>query len=88
MQQKLRGVTTSSQSYITEFSGSFERARQRAADQVRQAQARDAQSAAPARVHRVEIAFGDGKVAQVDTASPDAAKTLIATLKELARRAS
>ena len=88
MQQKLRGATISSQSYITEFSGSFDRARQRAADQVRQAQARDAQSAAPARVHRVEIAFGDGKVAQVDTASPDAAKTLIATLKELARRAS
>lgn len=88
LQTKLRNVAvTSTEGYLTEYSGAFERAKQRAAEAARQSATREAQAAAPASVHRVEIVFA-GKTVAVDTASPDAAQALIGTLKELKSRAA
>lgn len=88
LQTKLRNVAvTSTEGYLTEYSGAFERAKQRAAEAARQSATREAQAQAPASVHRVEIVFA-GKTVAVDTASPDAAQALIGTLKELKSRAA
>lgn len=90
MQTKLRTVAvTSTEGYLTEYSGAFDRAKQRASDEARKSATREAQAQAPApaSVHRVEIVVG-GKTIPVDTASPDAAQALIGALKELKTRAA
>ncbi|WP_300335642.1 tape measure protein [Accumulibacter sp.] len=90
LQSKLRTVAvTSTEGYLTEYSGAFERAKQRATEEARRSATRDAQAPAPApaSVHRVEIVVG-GKTVPVDTASPDAAQSLIGVLKELKSRAA
>ena len=90
MQTKLRTVAvTSTEGYLTEYSGAFDRAKQRASDEARKSATREAQAQAPApaSVHRVEIVVG-GKTIPVDTASPDAAQALIGALKELKSRAA
>lgn len=90
LKNKLLSVgVISTEGYLTEYSGAFDRAKQRAADEARKSAARAAQSQAPApaSVHRVEIVI-NGKTTAIDTASPDAAASLIGALKELQGRAA
>lgn len=88
LQNKLRAVNiTSTEGYLTEYSGSFERAKRRAFDEARDAAARDARALVPASTHRVELVI-NGKTTAIDTASPDAAASLINALKELQGRAA
>ncbi len=95
MQAKLRGaVPISSESYIREWSGAFDRARDAAARAAAQARRQPDESrqrgneTRVASVHRVEVVNGKGKVVEIDTASPDAARSLIDTLTELSRRSA
>lgn len=88
LQNKLRAVNiTSTEGYLTEYSGSFDRAKRRAFDEARDAAARDARALVPASTHRVELVI-NGKMTAIDTASPDAAASLINALKELQGRAA
>jgi tape measure domain-containing protein len=88
LQNKLRAVNiTSTEGYLTEYSGSFERAKRRAFDEARDAAARDARALVPASTHRVELVI-NGKTTAIDTASPDSAASLINALKELQGRAA
>lgn len=88
LKQKLLAVNvTSTEGYLTEYSGAFERAKRRAADEARSAVAGDGIPSAPASVHRVELVI-NGKTTAIDTASPDSAASLINALKELKGRAA
>lgn len=78
---------TSTEGYLTEYAGSVDRAKARALDAAKQTVAREASAQTPASTHRVEIVI-NGKTTAIDTASPDAAASLIATLKELQGRAA
>lgn len=88
MKNKLLGVSViDTEGYLTEYSGAFDRAKRRAAEEARASAARDAQASTPASVHRVEITLG-GKTTTVDTSSPDSAGALIGLLKDLKGRAA
>jgi tape measure domain-containing protein len=88
LKTKLRNVSVlSTEGYLTEYSGAFERAKQRAAEEARRSAARDVQTQQVVSTHRVEIVLG-GKTVAVDTASPDSAQSLIDALKSLQGRAS
>lgn len=88
LKNKLLSVgVTSTEGYLTEYSGSFDRAKARALDKARDTVARDASAQTPASTHRVEIVL-NGKTTSIDTTSPDAAAALIYTLKELQGRAA
>ena len=88
MKDKLLSVgVISTEGYLVEYSGAFERAKRRAFDDARASADRDASSLAPASTHRVEIVL-NGRTTAIDTASPDAAAALIKTLKDLQGRAA
>lgn len=88
MQKKLQSLPILSiEGSLAEFAGAFDRARQRAKDAATQAAARDAKTQAPATTHRVEITLA-GKTTAIDTASPNAAQSLIDVLKDLQKRAA
>lgn len=91
-----RGID-STERYLSEYAGAWNRAVQLAVEQAKQTvdrqtaaarrAAREAQAErpAPASVHRVEITLG-GKTTAVDTASPNAAKALLEVLTHLNKR--
>lgn len=88
MKDKLLSVgVISTEGYLVEYSGAFERAKRRAFDDARASADRDASALAPASTHRVEIVL-NGRTTAIDTASPDAAAALIKTLKDLQGRAA
>lgn len=90
VQNKLRGVSAiSTEEYIAEYAGTFDRAKQRAKEAALASAQRDERAAAPqpASVHRVEITLA-GKTTPIDTSSPDAAASLIGMLQDLSKRAA
>lgn len=88
MRRKLLDVAAiDTEGYLREYSGAFERAKQIAVANARSAVGGTVAPPEPASVHRVEITIGSKKTA-VDTASPDAAASLIRTLKGLQERAA
>ena len=90
LKRKLIATTVSTEGYLTEYSGSFDRAVEKSYYQAKSAVqgniAPPPAAAAPASTHRVEITLA-GKQTDVDTSSQDSAKALVDLLKDLSHRA-
>lgn len=99
MREKLRAVPViDTGGYLDEYSGAFERARQRAADAVREAARAEGAAAAtrqapaavekPGSLHRVELRVDHGEERVIHMAAEEDARALIDVLAEFQRRYS